>query len=59
MVRFRDMHFRALDDVKAGRDPMGVIRDPKRNELVTVTATEQILNADQFLASKKRVLANA
>lgn len=59
MVQFRNMHFRAMDDVKAGRDPMGVIRDPKQNEIVTVTATEEIMTKDQFMAARKRILANA
>jgi len=59
MVQFRNMHFRAMDDVKAGRDPMGVIRDPKKNEIVTVTATEEIMTKDQFMIAKKRILENA
>jgi len=59
MVQFRSMHFRAMDDVKAGRDPMGVIRDPKKNDIVTVTATEEIMTKDQFMIAKKRILENA
>lgn len=55
MIKFRDMHFKALADVKAGRDPMGVIRSRAQNENLIVNATEEILTAEQFQAAKERV----
>ena len=41
VVRVRDMYFEAMETLKAGRDPKGVIRDPAENRLLVIPGYER------------------
>ena len=43
----RNMYFKALEEMKAGRDPQGVIRDPAKNKLIVIPAYERWISADE------------
>jgi hypothetical protein len=42
LVLMRKIYFQALADVKAGRDPKHIIRDPAQNGMVYVRGSEQL-----------------
>ena len=43
----RDMYLKQIEIVKAGRDPKGVIRDKKKNQLIVVGGNYRWISADE------------
>lgn len=48
VIMFRDILLRAIEDVKAGRDPKGVVRDPHVNALIDIPGFERIVDREEF-----------
>ena len=53
MRTLRAMYLEIVEDVRAGRDPLGTIRDPARNQCVEIPAYEYEIDA----AERDRLLA--
>ena len=43
----RDLYFKQIETVKEGRDPKGVIRDEKQNQLIVMGGTYKWISADE------------
>jgi 5,5'-dehydrodivanillate O-demethylase len=41
VLLLRDMVRQAIEDVRLGRDPIGILRDPAANEYITFDATQE------------------
>lgn len=55
IVMFRDLLLRGITDVKLGRDPLGVFREPGENQLHDITANEELLNSDAYEEARARL----
>jgi 5,5'-dehydrodivanillate O-demethylase len=55
MVAMRRMYLREVDKVRRGKDPIGVIRDPKQHGLIEIKAWEQWITEEQW----KKIRAEA
>ncbi len=47
VIALRNLYLNAIEAVRAGRDPQGVIRDPAKNKLITIPAYERWLSEDE------------
>lgn len=52
IIMLRKMLLNEIKRMQAGQDPKGVIRDPKRNELIRVTAYERWVTAEERQSRK-------
>jgi len=48
MVQLRMMYLKALEDVKAGRDPMGTVRDEAKNKLIVIPCYERWIHEEEY-----------
>ena len=47
IIRLRSMYLREMENVRLGRDPKNVMRDPERNRTVVITAYERWVSEDE------------
>ena len=47
IIMLRQMYLREMEKVAAGKDPKGIIRDPKKNEVITITAYEKWISENE------------
>ncbi len=47
VITLRDMYLKAIETVRAGGDPQGVIRDKAKNGLIVIPAYERWISADE------------
>ena len=47
IIMLREMYLREIKRVQAGEDPKGIIRDPKPNETITITAYERWVSDEE------------
>lgn len=47
IIKLRQMYFREIKRMQAGLDPKGIIRDPKNNDLIRITAYERWVSDEE------------
>ncbi len=46
VILLRKIYREAMEDVRRGRDPRGVVRDPEQNEMIEITPSEEVTRVD-------------
>ena len=47
IIMLRQMYMQAIEDIQAGRDPKGVVRDPNHNPVLTLPAANTLLQTGE------------
>ena len=56
IVMYRNMLLQGVEDVKAGRDPKGVVRVQSPDAVHDVTATEALMAREEYEAARQRIV---
>ena len=49
----REMYLKGIESVKAGKDPVGVVRDEKENEMIVIGGLYRWVSEDEYKKMKK------